>query len=261
MLKVYGTPRSPPVNCVRFTANYLALDYEFVFVNQLEGEHRSEWYMKLHPAGKVPSIDDDGFTMFESVAICRYLSRKARSPLYPADISASAIVDAWSHFAENHVYVAICKVLFNHFFASMMGAEVDERSLREGREWLARFLPIVDARIGEHETELVRYNQHAGPVAQDLTGFGEDQLNQARVLVRLFAEIYRLGGGCDSIEIGIAAFALGDDFLCDDQDIAVQYLYAGCADPIDNHGGQFVSGTEGREFRDSLQMHGSTKTY
>jgi glutathione S-transferase len=150
MLKVYGTPRSPPVNCVRFTANYLALDYEFVFVNQMEGEHRSEWYMKLHPAGKVPSIDDDGFTMFESVAICRYLARKASSPIYPADISAAAIVDAWSHFAENHVYVAICKVLFNHFYTSMMGAEVDERSLREGREWLARFLPIVDARIDEH---------------------------------------------------------------------------------------------------------------
>ena len=150
MLKVYGTPRSPPVHCVRFTANYLELDYEFVLVNMMEGEHRSEWYMKLHPAGKVPSIDDDGFAMFESVAICRYLARKARSPIYPADISAAAIVDAWADFAENHVYVAICKVLFNHFFASMMGAEVDERSLREGREWLARFLPIVDARIGEH---------------------------------------------------------------------------------------------------------------
>ena len=149
MLKVYGVPRSPPVNCVRFTANYLELDYEFVLVNMMEGEHRSEWYMKLHPAGKVPSIDDDGFAMFESVAICRYLARKARSPIYPADISAAAVVDAWSDFAENHVYVAICKVLFNHFFGPMMGAEVDERSLQEGREWLARFLPIVDARIGE----------------------------------------------------------------------------------------------------------------
>ena len=150
MLKVYGTTRSPPVHSVRFTANYLQLDYEFVLVDMLEGEHHTDWYMKLHPAGKVPSIDDDGFTMFESVAICRYLARKAESPLYPVDIQAAAIVDSWAHFAENHVYVAICKVLFNHFFASRMGVEVDERSLREGREWLARFLPILDSRIGEH---------------------------------------------------------------------------------------------------------------
>ena len=69
MLKVFGTRRSPPVNAVCFTANYLELDHEFVLVNMLEGEHRSEWYMKLHPAGKVPSIDDDGFAVFESVAM------------------------------------------------------------------------------------------------------------------------------------------------------------------------------------------------
>ena len=150
MLKVYGVPRSPPVNAVRFTANYLALDYEFVFVDMMKGEHRSEWYLKLHPVGKVPSIEDDGLAMFESVAICRYLARKAESQIYPADIRAAAIVDAWTEFAQNHVYVAITKVLFNHFFGPKMGAEVDERSLREGREWLARFLPIVDARIGGH---------------------------------------------------------------------------------------------------------------
>ena len=150
MLKVYGTTRSPPVHSVRFTANYLALDYEFVLVDMLQGEHHTDRYKKLHPAGKVPSIDDDGFTLFESVAICRYLARKVNSSLYPVDIKAAAVVDSWAHFTENHIYVAICKVLFNHYFASRMGAEIDERSLREGREWLARFLPIIDARIGNH---------------------------------------------------------------------------------------------------------------
>ena len=90
---------------------------------------------------------------------------------------------------------------------------------------IRRDIGAIDARIGEHETEHVRYDQHARPVAQDLTGFGEDQLNQARVLVRLFAEIYRLGGGCDRIETGIAAFALGDDFLCDHEHVAVAQLF------------------------------------
>jgi glutathione S-transferase len=150
MLKIYGAPPSPPVNRVRFTANYLELDYEFVQINLLEGEHRSEWYAKLHPAGKVPAIEDDGTPMFESIAICRYLARKAASPIYPSDVSAAAAVDQWADFASNHIGLAMGKVLFNKLFAPLIGGNVDENSMAEGYQFLARFLPIVEAQFAAH---------------------------------------------------------------------------------------------------------------
>ena len=76
MLKIYGADLSPPSNKVRFVANELGLDYEYNSVNLVSGENQSEGHLKLHPGGKVPVIDDDGFVLFESNAIIRYLAAK-----------------------------------------------------------------------------------------------------------------------------------------------------------------------------------------
>lgn len=51
------------------------LPYELIFVDIAKGEQKKEDYLKMQPFGKVPVMDDDGFVMFESRAICRYLAR------------------------------------------------------------------------------------------------------------------------------------------------------------------------------------------
>ncbi|KAL1641693.1 Glutathione S-transferase hmp2 [Diplodia intermedia] len=52
------------------------LPYEFIRIDIAKGDQKSEEYRKLQPFGKVPVLDDDGFVMFESRAICKYLDRK-----------------------------------------------------------------------------------------------------------------------------------------------------------------------------------------
>jgi len=76
MLKIYGADLSAPANKVRFVANYLGLEYDYVQIKIREGEHRAEQFLKLNPVGKIPVIDDDGFTLYESNAICKYLCDK-----------------------------------------------------------------------------------------------------------------------------------------------------------------------------------------
>jgi Glutathione S-transferase len=51
------------------------LPYELILIDIAKGDQKSEDYKKLQPFGKVPALDDDGFSMFESRAICKYLSR------------------------------------------------------------------------------------------------------------------------------------------------------------------------------------------
>ncbi|MEE8263545.1 MAG: glutathione S-transferase N-terminal domain-containing protein, partial [Gammaproteobacteria bacterium] len=106
MLKIYGTDPSSPVNAVRMCANALGLEYEYIQVNMLEGEHKSEKYLALNPVGKVPTIDDDGFTVFESAAIMKYLCRKNDTNYYPQDLFRQAIVDQWLSFVSVHIYMA-----------------------------------------------------------------------------------------------------------------------------------------------------------
>ena len=44
---------------------------------------KADWYVKLNPNARIPTIDDDGFVMWESAAINLYLARKYKSPLWP----------------------------------------------------------------------------------------------------------------------------------------------------------------------------------
>jgi glutathione S-transferase len=147
MLKIYGIDVSPPVNAVRMCANALGLEYEYIQVNIPEGEHKSEKYLALNPVGKVPAIDDDGFTVFESAAIMKYLCRKNDANYYPQDLFRQAIVDQWLSFVCVHIYMALARVLFNKVIGPLIGAPVDEQSLKTGYEFLARFLPVIEGQL------------------------------------------------------------------------------------------------------------------
>jgi glutathione S-transferase len=149
MIKIYGADLSPPSNKVRFVANELGLDYEYNRVNLVSGENQSEGHLKLHPGGKVPVIDDDGFVLFESNAIIRYLATKCESPLYPPGAKQRALVDQWADFVSHHIATAVSRVLVNRVFAPFLNQEVDERSLADGLSFLERFLPVVDAPLEE----------------------------------------------------------------------------------------------------------------
>ncbi len=99
MLKIYGTVRSRAFRCL-WTAEELELPYELVHVDFAGGEHRKEPYLKLQPLGKVPTLVDGDFVLFESAAICTYLadSRPERG-LVPEPRSAErALYDQWVSF-------------------------------------------------------------------------------------------------------------------------------------------------------------------
>jgi len=149
MLKIYGADLSAPANKVRMAANALELEYEYVRVSIRDGENRTEEYLKMHPAGKVPVIDDDGFVLFESDAIIKYLAAGQASPLYPSDNQQRALIDQWMDFATIHVGGAMGRVVFNRIFASFARVPVDERSLNDGLKFLNRFLPVVDRQLAK----------------------------------------------------------------------------------------------------------------
>lgn len=149
MLKLYGSNLSSPSNKVRFVANHLGLKYEYVLVNLRTGEQLKAEFIKINPVGKIPAIDDDGFYLFESNAIIRYLADKNNSPLYPKPLKERAVVDEWMDFGSMHVGMAVSKVTYNRLFAPMRGQPVDENSIKEGLGFLDRFLPVVDGQLAK----------------------------------------------------------------------------------------------------------------
>jgi glutathione S-transferase len=128
-------------------AEAIGLEYEAVAVDLGRGEQRAKAYLAINPFGKVPAIDDDGFYLFESNAIMKYLCRKHGSRLYPETVEGQAVVDQWCDFAASLLGPAYGRIVFNRVLAPATGARVDETSLADGLGFIGRYLPVVDAHL------------------------------------------------------------------------------------------------------------------
>ncbi len=149
MLKIYGNRRSNNCNKVEYVALLTKTPYEYQEMD-FQKDLKTPEYLRIHPAGKVPAIDDDGFVLFESGAIARHLCRKAGSDLYPKDGKQRAIVDQWSDFSTIHIGPHLSRIVGAKVFGPRRGLPVDEKAVKEGEEQLARFLPIVEAQLAKH---------------------------------------------------------------------------------------------------------------
>ena len=98
-LKLHGSPFS---TCTQRVLTVLAekgvTDYEIVPVNLPAGEHKQPAHVALQPFGKIPVLEDDGFFVYESRAICRYIASKYAdqgTPIMPksTDLKALAIFE------------------------------------------------------------------------------------------------------------------------------------------------------------------------
>ncbi len=106
-LQIFGATRSRTMRAL-WLAEELGLDYE-----QRQKDESGLDYLAVNPAGKVPSIDDDGLVLWESMAINMYLVKKHGGDLAPRDLAEEAITLQWTFWAMTEVESAALIVLFN----------------------------------------------------------------------------------------------------------------------------------------------------
>ena len=95
MLKLYGSARSRAVR-VLWMLGELGVTYDHKDWLPRAPETKTPEYLALNPNARVPTIDDDGFILSESMAINIYLAKKHKSPLLPADPRHEALALQWS---------------------------------------------------------------------------------------------------------------------------------------------------------------------
>jgi glutathione S-transferase len=107
MLKIYGTKTSSNVQKVMWCCGELGLPFERD--DNIGGPSRSDRtaaYMALNPNGLIPTIDDDGFILWESNVIVRYLSAKhGLGSLCPADLVARADCERWMDWQQTAIAI------------------------------------------------------------------------------------------------------------------------------------------------------------
>ncbi len=96
MIRIWGRLNSINVQKVVWTARELGLAFERIDAGGPHGIVRTPDYLKLNPMGQIPVLDDDGFVLWESNAIVRYLCAKhGAGTLYPGSLTDRADADRW----------------------------------------------------------------------------------------------------------------------------------------------------------------------
>ncbi len=150
MLTLYGSDLSGPAIKVRLLATYLGIEHKWQVINLREGEQKQEWFLKINPVGKIPAMDDAGFHLFESNAMCRYLAAKQGSSVYPVDLQKRAVVDQWCDFITVHIGVHASTVAFSRIFAPRMSLPVNEQALADALKFLDMYFPLLEKQLAVH---------------------------------------------------------------------------------------------------------------
>jgi glutathione S-transferase len=102
MLRIWGRINSSNVMKTLWLLDELGLRYERVDAGGAYGRTGTPEYRAMNPLGLVPTLEEDGFSLFESNAILRYLcnAHAPDSPLYPRAPRARGVVDAWLDFQQ-----------------------------------------------------------------------------------------------------------------------------------------------------------------
>ena len=114
MLKIYGQPRSRAFRVI-WLAKEANIAYEHIPVSITadKPECKEPWYVDLNPNARVPTIDDDGFVMWESGAINLYLAEKYKAPIYPATPQGKGRMLQWAFYIANDVEQPIITMFQN----------------------------------------------------------------------------------------------------------------------------------------------------
>jgi len=90
LLKIYGIARTRAFRAL-WMAKELGLDYEHLPVEIGDAGARTPEFLAINPNGRLPVIVDDGFVLFESLAITLYLAKKhSNDRLYPGTLEGEA---------------------------------------------------------------------------------------------------------------------------------------------------------------------------
>ncbi len=148
MLKLWGNADSVNVQKVMWCCEELAIPYERIDAGRHFGVVGTPPFRAMNPNGLVPTIDDDGFVVWESNAIVRYLAGKhAAGTLWPADLHERTRADMWMDWANSELWPTMVP-LFRAFMRTPP-AQRDAAAIEAARQQTLDVLRILDGRLAQ----------------------------------------------------------------------------------------------------------------
>ena len=149
MLKIWGRTNSVNVKKALWCLEELSLPYERIDAGMQYGVVDTPEYRKMNPNGLVPTLDEDGFILWESHSIVRYLAAKyGKGVLWPTDQHACAVANQWMDWTFSF------QTALRDVFWGLVRTPPEKRDLKlieEKRRKTGEMLGILDAALaGRH---------------------------------------------------------------------------------------------------------------
>lgn len=192
-MKIHHAPNSRSVRAV-WLFEELGLPYELEVYKLGDPAMRSAEYLKKHPMGRVPSLEDGDVTIFESGAIveyvlARYGEGRLRPPVGSQDFPAYL---QWLHYSEGMLMPQVNLIMVETFF--LPPERRNEENLARATKLLTRMLTAVEAHLGDGKQHLAGdfsgadiMTGHACIVSKRLNADLSDKPNVAAYVDRLTA--------------------------------------------------------------------------
>ncbi|KAJ7876912.1 putative glutathione S-transferase, partial [Mycena olivaceomarginata] len=129
------------------------IPFEHVLVDLNAKVQKTPEFLAMNPFGQVPVIEDEGFILYESRAICRYLAEKYAdqgTPLLPKGFKERALVEQAASVELSDFHRAVSKVVREAVSKVNRGLPIDQFALDQGLANLSAKLNVYEAILSKH---------------------------------------------------------------------------------------------------------------
>jgi glutathione S-transferase len=191
---IHGPNFSTYVRSVRMALEEKGQAYDLNEVNIFAGENQSEAHLARHPWGKVPAFEHDGFQLYETSAILRYLDAAFAEPaLQPTDARGQARMTQIQAIVDSYAYATLIGTLvINRLVKPNLGDSPDEQAIRDCLPEARKVMGEIDRLVGDDGFAvggtLTLADLHLLPVLAyvAMTDEGAELFEQAPKLKRLY---------------------------------------------------------------------------
>jgi len=149
MIKIWGRNTSSNVQKVMWAIGEMALPHQRIDVGGAFGKNKEPPYLAMNPNGLVPTLEEeDGFTLWESNSIVRYLAAKhASRTLEPADLKTRALAHKWLDWQLSVMGPAITPVFWG--LIRTPPEKRDANAIAAGKARTIEAAQILDRQLGK----------------------------------------------------------------------------------------------------------------
>jgi glutathione S-transferase len=148
-MKLHAFPASPRGFKALCFANHIGIDYQFVFCDLTKGAQKTAEFTALNLNQRMPVLEEDGWSLWESNAILQYLAtRKPDSGMLPGDERGRADVARWMFWESAHWDQACAILVFERFVKGFFGLGApDDKEVENGVAQFHRAGQVLDSHL------------------------------------------------------------------------------------------------------------------